>query len=91
LAISASEAVRIGKQTGRTYVPRIIHVDWDTVHTLIGVASHVAWKILASKYQMIRLKGKFSEHKQLTGELMRKWCWELVEPLIRGGAGGAGR
>jgi hypothetical protein len=77
-AISASEAVSIGKQTARVYVPRIIHVDWATVHVLIGVASHVAWKMLAKKYKMIRLKGKFAEHKKLTGDLMRKWCWELV-------------
>jgi hypothetical protein len=77
-AISASEAVSIGKQTARVYVPRIIHVDWATVHVLIGVASHVAWKMLAKKHKMIRLKGKFAEHKKLTGDLMRKWCWELV-------------
>jgi len=80
--VTADEAIRIGKQTPRTYIPRIIHVDWDTVHVLIGVASHVAWRTLAKRYKMIRLKGKFAEHKKLTGDLMRKWCWELVESKI---------
>jgi len=92
MAISVSEALRHEPQPGRTYIPRIIHVDAETIRRkLIGAASHIAWKILAGKYQMIRLRGKFTEHKQLTGELMRKWCWELVEPMIRGGAGGATR
>jgi len=81
-AITADEALRIGKQTERVYVPRVIHIDWETVHTLIGVASHVAWKILSKKYKMIRLRGKFAEHKKLTGDLMRKWCWEIVEPKL---------
>jgi len=76
--LTATEAVGVGKQTPRVYVPRIVHVDWATVHVLIGVASHEAWRILAKKYHMIRLKGKFAEHKKLTGDLMRKWCWELV-------------
>ncbi|MBS7632782.1 hypothetical protein KEJ15_04060 [Candidatus Bathyarchaeota archaeon] len=81
-AISASDAAGIGKQTPRVYVPRIIHVDWATIHVLIGVASHVAWKILAKKYKVIRLRGKFSEHKSVISDLMKKWCWELVEGQI---------
>jgi len=80
--ITATEAVGIGKQTPRVYVPRIVHVDWATIHILIGVASHTAWKILAKRYKLIRLKGKFSEHKKVTGDLMRKWCWELVKDQI---------
>jgi len=79
---TADAALSYGKKTGRTYVPRIIHIDWGTVHTLIGVASHAAWVILARKYKMIRLKGKFQEHKQLTGQLMRKWCWEIAEKML---------
>jgi len=82
MAVTAEAAMAYGKKTARTYVPRIIHVDWKTVHTLIGVASHVAWAILAKKYKLIRLKGHFDEHKKLTGELMRKWCWEIVEKEI---------
>lgn len=78
VVMTAAEAESIGKQTPRVYVPRIVHVDWATIHVLIGVASHEAWRLLAKKYKMIRLKGKFSEHKKLTGDLMRKWCWELV-------------
>jgi len=77
-AISAGEAIAEGKQTAAVYVPRIVHVDWETIHILIGRASHHAWRILAKRYKMIRLRGKFSEHKKLTGDLMRKWCWELV-------------
>jgi hypothetical protein len=80
--ITATEAVGIGKQTPRVYVPRIIHVDWATIHVLIGVASHEAWRILAKRYKMIRLKGKFAEHKKVTGDLMRKWCWELVQAKL---------
>ena len=76
--MAAAEAVGIGKQTPRVYVPRIVHVDWNTIHILIGVASHVAWKLLAKRYKMIRLKGKAAEHKKVTGDLMKKWCWELV-------------
>jgi len=76
--MAAAEAVGIGKQTPRVYVPRIVHVDWNTIHILIGVASHVAWKLLAKRYKLIRLKGKFAEHKKVTGDLMKKWCWELV-------------
>lgn len=80
--IGATEAVGIGKQTPRTYVPRIHHVDWATIHVLIGVASHLAWEALAKKYRMIRLKGKFSEHKAAISAMMRKWCYELVEGQI---------
>jgi hypothetical protein len=76
--MAAAEAVGIGKQTPRVYVPRIVHVDWNTIHILIGVASHVAWKLLAKRYKMIRLTGKSAEHKKVTGDLMKKWCWELV-------------
>ncbi|RLI78206.1 hypothetical protein DRP04_10380 [Archaeoglobales archaeon] len=71
--------VALEKKTARVYVPRIIHVDWDTIHVMIGVAAHTAWKILAKKYKMIRLRGKRDEFHRLTGEIMRKWCWELVE------------
>ena len=80
--ISAEEAARIGKQTARVYVPRIVHVDWETIHVLIGVAAHTAWKTLAKKYKMIRLRGKREEFHRLTGDLMRKWCWELVEAKL---------
>ena len=80
--ISATEALGVGKQTPRVYVPRIIHIPWDQVHILIGVASHTAWKILAKRYKMIRLKGKFGEHKKLTGDLMRAWCWELIKDRL---------
>lgn len=83
--ITASEALGIGKQTPRVYVPRIVHVLWkEQMHVLIGVASHIAWKTLAKKYRQIRLRGydKFKEHKRLTGDLMKKWCWELVEDKL---------
>jgi len=76
--IGVEEALRIGKQTARIYVPRIIHVDWETVHILIGVASHVAWRELAKRYKQIRLRGHFDEHKKLTGAIMKAWCWEIV-------------
>ncbi len=78
-ALPSVEEITIEKKTERVYVPRIIHVDWDTVHTLIGVAAHTAWKILAKKYKMIRLRGKRDEFHRLTGALMKKWCWELIE------------
>jgi len=85
--ITATEAIGIGKQTPRVYIPRIHRVLWkEQVHVLIGVASHIAWETLAKKYKMIRLRGKFDEHKRVTGDLMKKWCWELVEPAIGGGA-----
>jgi len=80
--ITAEEALRIGKQTPRVYVGRIVRVDWAAVHVLIGVASHEAWRILAKRYKMIRLKGKFAEHKKLTGDLMRKMCWDLVSAKL---------
>jgi len=83
--IAAAEAIGIGKQTPRVYVPRIYHVLWkEQMHVLIGVASHLAWKILARKYKQIRLRGydKFKEHKRLTGDLMKKWCWEIIEGKI---------
>jgi len=80
--VSASAAVGEAAVYPGTYRPRIVHIDWGTVHHLIGRASHHAWRMLAKKYKMIRLKGKFNEHKQLTGELMRKWCWELVEGML---------
>lgn len=82
ISISASQAVGIGKQTPRVYVPRIVHVNSDTVHKLLGVASHEAWKQLARKYKMIRLKGHASEHHQLTGAMMKAWTWELVASQI---------
>jgi hypothetical protein len=80
--VSARDLLAIGKQTPRVYVPRIIHVDWATIHVLIGAASHTAWKILAKKYKMIRLKGKSAEHKKLTGDIMRKVCWELISERL---------
>lgn len=80
--MTASEAVGKGKQTARVYVPRIVHVEWPTVHALIGVATHTAWAILARKYKTIRLVGKSSELHQLAGDLMKAWCWELVEGKI---------
>ncbi|MBA7660385.1 hypothetical protein ES703_68387 [subsurface metagenome] len=81
-AMSASAAVSLGKQTARVYVPRIVHVDWATVHALIGVASHTAWAILARKHKSIRLVGKSTELHRLAGDLMKAWCWELVEGQI---------
>jgi len=83
--IAATEALGIGKQTERVYIPRIVHVLWkEQMHVLIGVASHTAWKMLAKKYKQIRLRGydKFKEHKRLTGDLMKKWCWEIVETKL---------
>ena len=83
--MTAREAVAVGKQTPRVYVPRIFHVLWkEQMHVLIGVASHTAWKILAKKYKMIRLRGydKFKEHKRLTGDLMKKWCWEIISEKL---------
>ena len=80
--MAVTEAIGVGKQTPRIYVPRIVHVDIATVHVLIGVASHTSWKILARKYKTIRLKGKASEHHKVTGDLMRKWCWELVSASL---------
>jgi len=85
--ITYKEALGIGKQTARVYTPRIIHVLWkEQIHVLIGVASHMAWRILARKYKQIRLRGydKFKEHKRLTGDLMRKWCWEIVAEQLGG-------
>jgi len=83
--IKAEAALAFGKKTARVYTPRIIHVAWkEQVHVLIGVASHAAWCILARKYKMVRLRGydKFKEHKRLTGDLMKAWCWEIVSGLI---------
>jgi len=85
--ITATEALAIGKQTPRIYVPRIHHVLWkEQMHVLIGVASHSAWETLAKKYKLIRLKGydKFKEHKRLIGDLMKAWCWDIVSPMIGG-------
>lgn len=79
--VSAEEAKKMGALTGR-YKPRINHVDWDTVHVLIGVASHLAWVELAKKYKMIRLRGHFDEHKKLTGAIMKAWCWEIVSSQL---------
>jgi len=90
MPLTAEEALRVGKETERVYVPRIIHVDWKSqVHVLIGRASHVAWAQLALKYKTLRLRGydKFKEHKQMTGALMKAWCWELVEDAIKKAAG----
>jgi len=87
--ITAAEALAIGKQTPRVYVKRIHGVLWkEQMHVLIGVASHAAWETLAKKYKLIRLKGydKFKEHKRLIGDLMKAWCWDIVEPQIGGGA-----
>ena len=83
--ITASAALSFGKKTPRVYVPRIVHVLWkEQMHVLIGVASHAAWCILAKKYKAVRLKGydKFKEHKRLTGDLMKAWCWEIVSGQI---------
>ena len=80
--MAVAEAVSVGKQTPSIYVPRIVHVDSATVHVLIGVASHTAWRILAKRYKTIRLKGKAAEHHKVTGDLMKKWCWELVSASL---------
>lgn len=80
--ITASSALSTGKQTAHVYVPRIVHVDWASVHALIGVATHTAWAILARKYKSIRLVGKSAELHRLAGDLMKAWCWELVEGQI---------
>jgi len=91
MAIAVTEAIGIGKQTPRVYVPRIHHVAWkEQMHVLIGVASHLAWETLAKKYKLVRLKGydKFKEHKALIGSLMKGWCWDLVSTAIGGGGGG---
>jgi hypothetical protein len=76
--MTAAEAVAVGKQTARVYVPRIVHVEWATIHVLIGVAAHEAWRVLAKRYKMIRLRGKRDEFHRVTGALMKAWCWELV-------------
>jgi hypothetical protein len=84
--IEAARALSFGKKTARVYTPRIVHLDWKSqVHVLIGAASHAAWCILARKYKSIRLRGydKFKEHKRLTGDLMKAWCWEIAEDLIK--------
>jgi len=84
-AIKAETALAFGKKTARVYTPRIIHVLWkEQMHVLIGVASHAAWLILAKKYKAVRLRGydKFKEHKRLTGDLMKAWCWEIVSSQI---------
>jgi hypothetical protein len=83
--IKAEAALAFGKKTARVYVPRIIHVAWkEQMHTLIGVASHASWCILARKYKTVRLRGydKFKEHKRLTGDLVKAWTWEIVSGLI---------
>lgn len=80
--VTATEALGIGKQTPRTYVGRIVHIPIEQVHVLIGVASHQAWRTLAKKYKMIRLKGKRDEHNKLTGAYMKAWAWELVKDQI---------
>jgi len=83
LAITAEEALAIGKQTPRVYIPRIHHVLWkEQMHVLIGVAAHKAWEILAKKYKLIRLRGKRKEFHKLTGDLMQAWCWEIVKGQI---------
>lgn len=80
--LSATEAVSVGKQTAAVYTPRIIHVDVESVHTLMGVASHEAWKTMAKKYKSIRQKGKAGEMHRLAGDYMKAWCWELVAGQI---------
>lgn len=75
-ALSEFERVK----TGRAYVGRIVRVPWDTVHKLIGMASHTAYRMLAKKYKSIKVP--FAEHKKLTGALMKAWCWELVEKQL---------
>lgn len=82
VGVSAERAMSVPKAAGRAYVGRIVHIDWDVVHTLIGKASHLAYLILAKKYKTIRLRGHFDEHKRLTGDIMRAWCWELAEKKI---------
>ena len=67
------------KQTARVYVPRITHVPVETVHVLVGVASHAAWKTLSDRYQMLRLKGKSAELHRLTGDLMKSWCYKIAK------------
>ena len=79
-SVSVDTAISFGKKTARVYAPRIIHVDWKTIHTLIGVASHFAWRELAKKGKTLRVD--FNQHKKLTGELMKKWCWELIEKQL---------
>jgi hypothetical protein len=80
---SGVEMAKVAKRTARVYVPRIVHVDWATIHVLIGHASHEAWRILAKKNGMIRLRGLFNEHKKLTGLIMKKWCWDLVSEQLK--------
>jgi len=80
--ISASAVLAEDVAYPGRYKPRIIHIAKETVWKLIGRASHHAWRELARQYKMIRLKGKFSEHKAMTGKLMRAWCWELVEGML---------
>jgi len=82
------QAVGIGKRTARVYVPRIVHIDVNAVHVLIGVATHTAWRILARRYRMIRLKGKSAELHKLTGDIMRKWVMEFVDAQLGTGPGG---
>jgi len=77
--LTALQAAAIKKMTERQYVGRIVRVPWTVVHSLIGVASHVAWDILSDRYQSVRVP--FAEHKKLTGEIMKKWCWEIVKTL----------
>lgn len=78
--MSATQAVSVGKQTNRVYVGRIIRVDKDVVKNLIGVASHEAWKTLARKHKSLKVPR--GEHNQLTGLLMKTWCWEIVASKI---------
>lgn len=93
-AITVEKALAYGKKTARVYVPRIIHVDWKgQMHVLVGVASHAAWLILAKKYKTVRLRGydKFKEHKRLTGDLIKAWCWEIVSSQIESDLAALGR
>jgi hypothetical protein len=54
------------------------------MHVLVGAASHAAWCVLAKKYKTVRLRGydKFKEHKRLTGDFIKAWCWEIASGLI---------
>jgi len=78
MPITATDALAVGKQTPRVYVPRIIHVAWEDVHVLIGVATHEAWKAMVKKYKTIRQVGKSAELRRAAGDLMKAWCYELI-------------
>jgi len=86
----AAELMKLPKVAERAYVPRKIHVDWDTVHHLIGQCSFIAWCVLVKKYNRTNLRSDvrpsdlkyFKEHKAAISRLMRAACVEIISGAV---------